>query len=109
MANLLNTSSIIQCPHGGKVSAVTTNTRAKASGAYLLRASDTFLVAGCTFAMGTTPHPCVRVQWVQSAQKSKAVGTFTLTQESVGQCIAGDGAVQGVALITSTQPRVSGQ
>lgn len=108
MAGLLNTSSIMQCPHGGMVNVTSTDTRVQAAGGYVLRSSDTFIVAGCPFILGLVPHPCVQVQWVQPATRSKAVGDFTLTEESVGLCIAGDLAVQGVVLINFTQSQVSG-
>ena len=89
--------------------AITTNSRAQAAGDLVLRQSDTFLIAGCQFVAGVVPHPCVQVQWVQAAVQSQAVGDFTLTEESVGLCVAADGAVQGTILINFTQPRVSGQ
>lgn len=109
MAGLLNTASQMMCPHGGTVSAATSNTQARVGGSFALRASDTFTVAGCALNISGAPHPCVRVQWVQPAAQSKAAGDFSLTQQSVGLCVAGDQAVQGTVLITSTQPQVSGR
>lgn len=109
MANLLNASSMMMCPHGGQVSAVTSNAQAQAAGAYLLRASDTFTIAGCPFAVGPTPHPCVQVKWVQPDAKSQVAGDFTLSEQSVGLCVAADQAVQGTVQVTFTQPRVAGQ
>ena len=110
MASLLTTSSVLMCPHGGTVTATTTNTRAQAGGGFLVRASDTFVIAGCAFTLPSgTPHPCATVQWVVAATRSQAVGDFTLTEESVGLCIAPDGAPQGTVLINTTQPQVSGQ
>jgi hypothetical protein len=108
MPALLNDSSVMMCPHGGSVQAVTSNTRAQAAGGFLLRASDTFVVAGCPFVLGLVPHPCVEVQWVQPATGSKAVDDFTLTEASVGLCIAPDQAVQGAVLILVAQPSVAG-
>jgi hypothetical protein len=108
MPALLTAASVMMCPHGGTVQAVTANSRAQAAGSFLLRASDTFLVAGCPFALGPVPHPCVQVQWVQPAAGSKAVGDFALTEASVGLCIAPDQAVQGTVLILAAQPRVAG-
>lgn len=108
MAGLLNTSSMMMCPHGGTVNAICSNAKAQAGGAYLLRASDTFTIAGCAFTVGTTLHPCVRVQWVRPAMKSRAVGDFTLTEQSLGLCIAADQAVQGTVQISHTQSVVSG-
>src|SRR3954465_6196539 len=99
MAGLLNSSSVLMCPHGGKVTAISTNTRVKAAADFVLRQSDTFTIVGCTFSAGPTPHPCVRVQWVQPALRSQAVSDPTLTEQSVGLCIATDQAAQGTVLI----------
>lgn len=108
MANLLNTSSIMMCPHGGTVSAISSNTRAMANGDPILRASDTFIIAGCPFVIGIVPHPCVQVQWVQPDTMSQVLSDFTLSEQSVGLCVAPDMAVQGTVLVTFTQPLVSG-
>jgi hypothetical protein len=108
MAGLLNISSTLMCPHGGTVQVISANTKVKAAGSYLLRSTDTFTIVGCPFVLGIPPHPCVRVQWVQPALKSKAVSDSTLTASSVGLCVAADQAVQGTVLIQTTQSQVSG-
>jgi hypothetical protein len=109
MSGLLNTSSVMMCPHGGTVSAVSSNARAKAGGDFILRASDTFTIAGCTFTLPpAVPHPCMQVQWVLTDLRSKAAGDFTLNEQSVGLCVAADQAPQGTVLINFTQPQVSG-
>jgi hypothetical protein len=108
MAGLLNSSSVMMCPHGGTVSAITTNTRAKAGGDFLLRSSDTFVISGCPFMIGPSPHPCVQVQWVQPDTRSQVMSDFTLSEQSVGLCVAPDQAVQGTVLVSFTQPQVSG-
>jgi hypothetical protein len=108
MPGLLNSSSVMMCPHGGTVQAISSNTRTSVGGAFALRQSDTFMIAGCAFSTPAGPHPCVQVQWVQAAARSKATGDFTLTEASVGLCVAPDQAVQGTVLITATQPQVSG-
>ena len=108
MSNLLNTSSVLMCPHGGTVSAVTTNARAKA-GDYLVRVTDTFTVAGCPFVLpGVGPHPCVSVKWIKGTTRCKVSGDFLLNQDSTGLCLAADQAPQGSVLIQSTQARASG-
>jgi hypothetical protein len=108
MASLLNTSSALMCPHGGTVSIVSSNTRAKAGGDFVARSSDTFTIAGCPLNISGSPHPCVSVKWIQADTRSKAVGDFTLSQESMGLCVAGDQAPQGTVMINTTQPHVSG-
>jgi hypothetical protein len=108
MANLLNTSSVMMCPHGGTVSAISSNTRVNAGGSPVLRATDTFLIAGCPFVVGIVPHPCMQVQWVQPDAQSQVLSDFTLSEASLGLCVAADMAVQGTVLVTFTQPKVSG-
>lgn len=108
MPNLLNVSSVMMCPHGGQVQAVSSNTRVTAGGAFALRPSDTFTIAGCPFLIGLVPHPCVQVQWVVTGLRSKAMSGFTLNEASVGLCLGPDMAPQGTVLIQSTQPKVSG-
>jgi hypothetical protein len=109
MAGLLNASSMLMCPHGGTVTIITSNTQVMAGGDYVVRSSDTFIIAGCPFILGLLPQPCVQVQWVQPAARSQVLDDFTLTEDSVGLCIADDGAVQGTILITFTQPQVAGE
>ncbi len=108
MAGFLTVNSVMMCPHGGTVQVVTANSRVQAAGGFLLRSSDTFLIVGCPFTL-PPPHPCVSVQWVQPALRSQVQGDFTLTEESVGLCVAGDQAPQGTVLINFTQPRAQGQ
>jgi len=109
MPGLLNMASVMMCPHGGSVQPVSSNTRVQAAGDMVLRSSDTFLIAGCPFILGLVPHPCMQVQWVQPAARSQVIGAFTLTESSVGLCVAADQAVQGPVTIAFSQPRVSGQ
>jgi uncharacterized Zn-binding protein involved in type VI secretion len=108
MAGLLTVSSVIMCPHGGTVQAISANTRVTADGAIVLRSSDTFVIAGCPLNIAGSPHPCAQVNWVQPDGRSQAAGDFTLSAQSIGLCVAADQAVQGTVLIVSTQPDVSG-
>ena len=108
MVGFLNTSSILQCPHGGLINVISGDTRVQAAGDFVLRSSDTFTITGCPFMLGTNPHPCLQVQWEQPSLKSEAEGDFTLIEESVGMCVAADMAVQGSALINFTQSQDSG-
>ncbi len=108
MPALLTTASVLMCPHGGTVTASSSNTHAKA-GDFIVRSSDTFMIAGCAFNISGAPHPCTTVQWVKSTLRCKAGGDFALAQDSVGLCLAADQAPQGTVLIQSTQARASGQ
>lgn len=107
-APILQLGCTIQCPHGGMASVINTNTRVKVGGNYALLATDTYTIAGCPFTMGTSPHPCVTIQWTAPAQRVKVNGKPVLLQTSVGLCKAADGLVQGTALISGVQTRVKG-
>lgn len=107
MPALLTASSTLMCPHGGTVMATPGCTQANA-GSPVLRGSDTFTIAGCPFVIGTAPHPCVSVNWVQTATRVKHGGDLVLTEASVGLCIAGDQAPQGTVLITAAQAQAGG-
>jgi hypothetical protein len=104
MPALLTTASTLMCPHGGTVMAIPGAT-AMSAGATVLRASDTYTIAGCPF-MTAAPQPCLTVQWVSSATRVKHGGDFVLTESSVGLCIGP--APQGTVLVASTQAQVSG-
>jgi len=109
MPALLNTASTLMCPHGGSVQIISSNTTTQVGGAYAALASDTFVIAGCPFMIGTVPSPCVQVNWVQPAARSQVNGNPTLTEASVGLCVAATQAVQGPVTIVVAQPQVNGQ
>ena len=108
MPEFLTVSSQLMCPHGGMVSAITSNGQVTAGGDPVVSATDTFLVAGCPFVLGVAPHPCMQVQWIVPAEASEALGSNTLTEASVGLCTAGDQAPQGPPMVVETQPTSGG-
>jgi hypothetical protein len=93
------------CPHGGTVTGVPGATKAQADGT-LLRASDTFTIAGCAFNVTGAPQPCTTVQWVLSALRVKHGGDFVLNESSVGLCLGP--APQGTVIVSATQAKVAG-
>lgn len=107
MGALLNAASVLTCPHGGSVTISTSNSRAKAGGAFIVRSSDTFSIAGCAFMLGSSPHPCVTVQWIVTTMKNQVSGSV-LADDSVGLCLAADQAPQGSVVVSSTQSQVKG-
>jgi len=109
MGNFLTTSSVLQCPHGGSVSAISTNSVTKMGGAFVVTQSDTFTIAGCPFMLpGAVPSPCVTVQWITSSLSNTVNGNNAPTTDSQGLCLAGTQAPQGTVLISTTQTQVSG-
>ena len=108
----LNTMAALQCPHGGTVQIISSNTRVKAVDAPLALATDTYTVTGCPFQIPATPpipSPCVRVQWVVTDLRNTVNNVSTLSQASVGICLSALQVPQGPVVIASTQPRVQSQ
>lgn len=107
MAAFLTVASTLMCPHGGTVIGTPGSIRSQAQSP-VLRASDTFLVAGCPFSIAGVPNPCVSVRWASTATRVKHSGELTLNEQSVGLCVSGTQAAQGTALICATQTKDSG-
>jgi hypothetical protein len=104
---ILTTASQVMCTHGGTASLTTANTVVKIDEAFALLETDIHSVAGCPFTVPPgKPQPCVRIEWSAGAVMGKSNGTAFLVQSSVGKCISGEGATQGVAIIVQTQTKV---
>lgn len=108
MPSYLTTASTILCPHGGQAILLTAN-RSALAGAPILLESDMHPVVGCPFTVGLKYSPCIRIEWTAAASRTSVQGTATLVQSSIGQCLNVEGAIQGIAIIATTQPQVSSQ
>lgn len=103
----LTTASTLMCPHGGAVTGISSGPRASA-GATVLRAADTFVIAGCPFVLpGGAPSPCVRVQWTIADTRVTVAGAPTISSGSVGLCMNPASVPQGPVQVMSTQTRAS--
>jgi len=105
---LLDVSSTLMCPHAGQVSAITSNSRVKVGGQPAVVQPDTFNIAGCSFVLANSPHPCMLVKWLVVATRVKINGNFAILQDSTALCQAADQAPQGPPNIVVTQTRVKG-
>ncbi len=106
MGQFLTTESVMMCPHGGSVTAITTNTATQAVGAYVVRSTDTFIVAGCAFTLPpAVPSPCVTVQWQVSELRVRA-NAPTLSASSQGLCISVFGVPQEPLIVHPSQTTV---
>jgi hypothetical protein len=108
MGDFLTSASTLMCPHGGTVTAVPSNTKVTIGSNPIVLSTDTFTVAGCAFMIGPVPHPCLLVQWQLTALMSTCDSMKTLTKDSMGLCMAPDGAAQGPVQISATQAKASG-
>ena len=105
---VLTTTSTVLCPHGGRAILATSNARVTAGGAPVLLDTDIHPVVGCAFVVALKPSPCIRIQWVAGAARTR-IGSAPLVTSSIGVCYSPDGAPQGVAIVVNTQPKVSAQ
>jgi len=105
---LFHVGASANCSHAGVISTISANARVLVSGMPVATLADTYLVAGCPFVIGPTPHPCVRVQWLVPATRVLVNGQPAILQTSTGICLGADQAPQGSPIIVTTQPRVIG-
>jgi len=96
------------CPHGGQVQTISSNARVLVGGMPAATFADTYLVAGCVFAVGPKPQPCVRVQWLVPAVRVMVMGQPVILQTSTGLCLSAEQIPQGPPSVLVTQPRVVG-
>lgn len=95
------------CPHGGLVTAISSDTRVFVTGMPVATMADQFLVAGCVFNIAGAPTPCLRVQWLTSATRVLVNGVPPITALSTGLSMLVTGAPAGPPIIVQTQPRVT--
>lgn len=106
---VLTSRATIMCPHGGSATVTPTSVKVAIDGDPPLRLGDVSTIAGCPFTIGTTPSPCVRIEWMMPAARVTVEGAAPLTHTSVGLCLSGASAPQGTALVSGFQTRVSVQ
>lgn len=108
MAAILQLGCQIMCPHGGQCMPSTQNSSVQVDGAFALLSDDTFNISGCTFMLPpSTPHPCMTISWSSPAQKVTVNGSAVLLETSQGQCTAADQTVQGMAIVSAVQSKVT--
>ena len=103
MPFILNQSATVMCPHAGQATTIPTSVRVMIGGAPPLLMTDTTMVAGCPFAPGGVPGPCLQVTWASGATRVLIEGKPPLVMSSMGMSV-GPGA--GPATIIMTQVRV---
>ena len=108
MSPLLTTTSTVVCPHFGVATLTTSTTKALVDGAPVLLLTDIHAVAGCPFAPGGVPSPCVSIRWVTGATQSWIDQIPALLQTSVGLCLNVAQAPQGPAIVVQTQTKALG-
>lgn len=107
---ILDLGATIACPHGGRASPVTVNTRVLVNGLPALLVSDSCPIVGCPFEAptpdGTTAQPCTEILWTGPATRVLVAGRPVLVATSTGQCLSAERAPQGPPTASDVQPRV---
>ena len=106
MPHALTTASSLMCPHGGTIIGTPSAPKLTFAGAPVLTEADSFQIIGCSFTLpGGKPSPCLQIQWVKTDLKAQAGNNRTLSEASVGLCLADTGAPQGTVIVSNTQPK----
>jgi len=108
MSFFLTPASTVMCPHGGQALLSTTNTQVVLPSGPLLLLTDVHPIAGCTFAPGGVPLPCLSIRWLTGSLQSTVNGVPALLDSSVGLCLNPAQAPQGLAIVVQTQTEASG-
>lgn len=105
---LLDTGTQMTCPHAAQVTTAPGNPRVKVLGQPVATQADLSTVAGCPFAPGGGPSPCVAIEWLQPAARVKAGGQPVLIQTYPSLCKNPANAPQGPPILIAGQTRVQG-
>ena len=103
MIPILTTMSTLTCPHGGQLALSTSNTVAVFDGAPALLVTDVHAIAGCAFAVGSKPQPCVTARWMSGAAQARAGGVALVLQNSVGLCFSAEQIPAGPPVVVQVQ------
>ncbi|WP_370949866.1 PAAR-like protein [Amycolatopsis sp. cg5] len=109
MGNLLHVGATVMCPHGGQATLLPSQSRVQASTQPVATQADVYTIAGCAFAPGGKPQPCVTIQWVTPSARIQVNGQPAILQSSVGLCQSAEKIPQGPPLVTVVQQRAVGQ
>lgn len=106
---LLHVGAMGTCPHAtGQMSIVSTNARVMVTGEPVATAADIGMIAGCVFAPGGKPQPCVLVKWLAPATRVLVNGSPALLLPGPHLCQSADQIPAGPPVIAVCQVRVVG-
>jgi hypothetical protein len=66
---LLHVGATVVCAHGGQAQPTAPNPRVTVTGTPTVTMAGPYAVAGCPFAPGGVPTPCVTATWVRAATR----------------------------------------
>lgn len=100
---LLNTNSVLMCPHGAPVIHIpTSGTSYRVAGRIPMLLGETYTIAGCPH-YASSIGPCLMVIWLTASPMLIIKGQPILTLRSAGICQSSNGVPMGPVIITNTQ------
>jgi len=79
---LVTVSTTAQCVHMGRATPAVPNPRVMAGGQPTVALTSTYLIAGCPFATGAGPLPCVTAQFTTGSTRVLSNGQPLLLADS---------------------------
>lgn len=101
---LLHVGATVMCVHGGQAQPIMPNVRVRVNGQPTVILAAPYLIAGCPFAPGPVPVPCVTAQFVVGSIRVKSMGLPLLLHDSQAICAPNGTPV----VVAQTQVRVKG-
>ena len=98
---LLHVGATVLCAHGGQAQPTTPNPRVLVNGAPTVTMAVPYVVAGCPFAPGGVPTPCVTATWVAAAVRVSSNGQPLVLLDS--QAVTVPNAVPLVPVASQTR------
>ncbi|OLL27492.1 hypothetical protein BTH42_32120 [Burkholderia sp. SRS-W-2-2016] len=103
---VLHAGAAATCPHGGPLNIVAASPRVMVNNMPAALLNDQGLVAGCTFAPGGKPQPCVTTRWIVGTTRVTSNGVPLLINPTVALCQSAEQLPGGPPVIMGAQTRV---
>ena len=100
---ILHAGATVLCAHAGQAMPTATSPRVMVSGQPIVMQPAPFTVAGCPFATGAGPMPCVTAQWITGSTRILSDGMPVLLMDSQAICMPNGTPV----MVLLTQTRVT--
>ena len=109
---LLHVNAVMQCFHGGPATIAPLQPRVVVTGQAVAPLASIIAVAGCVFAVGPKPQPCVLVKWLMPSTRFLVSGQPAALVPSLGPgpgiCQSAEQIPQGAPIVSVVQARVIG-
>lgn len=88
--NVINATSMLHCPHGGRIVTASASSAVRVDGQAVRTAEDVFAVLGCPHRVAGKPDPCLTVRWSPPREAVRIDGVPVLLDSTEGLCVGAD-------------------